>query len=93
VLPFSHGAGAAEDEDLIDGLTDALTTELSRFRARFVISRNSAFIYKHRTADVRTVAHELGVRCVLEGSAHRAATSIRVAARLIDAVTGHQIWA
>jgi adenylate cyclase len=93
VLPFSHGAGAAEDEYLMDGLTDPLTTELSRFRALFVISRNSAFIYKHRTADERTVVRELGVRCVLEGSAHRAARSIRVAARLIDAVTGHHIWA
>lgn len=93
VLPFAGGAHDADQEDFIDGITDGLITELSRFHGLFVISRNSVFTYKHRHVDVRTVAQELGIRYVLEGNAHQTGTSIRIAARLIDAVTGHQIWA
>lgn len=93
VLPFAHAQSDAAHEDFIDGITDELITTLSRFRSLFVISRNSVFTYKSRTVDVRSVARELGVRYVLEGSVHRAGPSIRVAAQLIDAVSGHQIWA
>ena len=93
VLPFARMQGDAAHEDFIDGITDELITALSRFHSLFVISRNSVFTYKNRMVDVRTVAHELGVRYVLEGSAHRADASVRVAAQLIDAVTGQQIWA
>lgn len=93
VLPFARLQGDATHEDFIDGITDELITALSRFHSLFVISRNSVFTYKNRLVDVRTVARELGVRYVLEGSAHRADASVRVAAQLIDAVTGNQIWA
>lgn len=93
VLPFAHVESDAEHEDFIDGITDQLITELSRFHGLFVISRNSAFTYQNRVVDARTVAQELGVRYVLEGSVHRGGESIRVAAHLIDAISGHQIWA
>ncbi|MEO5661488.1 MAG: winged helix-turn-helix domain-containing protein [Polaromonas sp.] len=93
VLPFAHVGGDAAHEDFIDGITDELITGLSRFRSLFVISRNSVFTYQGRCVDVRTVARELGVRYVLEGSVHRAGPRVRVAVQLIDAVSGNQIWA
>lgn len=93
VLPFARMQGDATHEDFIDGITDELITALSRFHSLFVISRNSVFTYKNRMVDARTVSHELGVRYVLEGSAHRADASVRVAVQLVDAVTGKQIWA
>lgn len=93
VLPFAHDAGGARHRDFIDGITDELITELSRFHALFVISRNSVFAYQGRPVDVRTVARELGVRYVLEGSVHRSAQRVRIAAHLIDATSGQQIWA
>lgn len=93
VLPFAHLGGDPAHEDFIDGITDELITGLSRFHSLFVISRNSVFTYKGRAVDVRTVAHELGVRYVLEGSVRREGPRVRVAARLIDAVSGKQIWA
>ena len=93
VLPFVNLSGEREQEYFADGLTEDITTELSRFRSLFVIARNSAFAYKGRAVDVRQVASELGVRYVLEGSARRSGARVRVNAQLIDALSGNHIWA
>ena len=93
VLPFVNLSGDLEQEYFADGLTEDITTELSRFRSLFVIARNSAFTYKGRAVDVRQVGRELGVHYVLEGSARRAGARVRVNAQLIDALSGNHIWA
>jgi TolB-like protein/Flp pilus assembly protein TadD len=93
VLALASLGGGPEQEYLSDGITEDIITELSRFRSLFVIARNSTFSYKGRAVDVRTIARELGVRYVLEGSIRRAEDRIRVTAQLIDAPTGVQLWA
>ncbi len=93
VLPFDNFSHDAEMAYFTDGLTEDITTELARFRSLFVIARNSAYSFKNRSVDVRSVARELGVRYVLEGSVRHASNRIRVTAQLIDAVTGHHLWA
>ncbi len=93
VLPFSNLSGDLEQEYFSDGITEDVITELSRFHSLFVIARNSAFTYKGRLVDVRTVARELGVSYVLEGSIRRADNRVRVTAQLINAQTGNHIWA
>ena len=93
VLPFANMSGDAEQEYFTDGVTEDIITELSRFHSLFVIARNSSFTYKGKAVDVRTVAKELGVRYVLEGSVRKAANRIRVTAQLVDSVTGNHIWA
>ena len=93
VLPFANFSDETDLEHFTDGLTEDITTELSRFRSLFVISRNSAFTFKNRAVDVRTVARELGVRYVLEGSVRHSNERIRVTAQLIDAQSGNHIWA
>ena len=87
VLPFQNMSGDPEQEYFADGLVEDIINELSRFRSLFVIARNSSFAFKGKTVDVRQVSRELGVRYVLEGSVRRAATRVRVATQLIDAVT------
>ena len=93
VLPFANMSGDPEQEYFTDGISEDIITELSRFRSLFVIARNSTFTYKGRAVDVRTVAKELGVRYVLEGSIRRASKRVRVTAQLIDASTGNHVWA
>ena len=93
ILPFANFSDEADLAHFTDGLTEDITTELSRFRSLFVISRNSAFTFKHRPVDVRTVARELGVRYVLEGSVQHAKKRARVTAQLVDALSGNHIWA
>jgi len=93
VLPFANMSGDQEQEYFTDGVTEDIITELSRFNSLFVIARNSTFTYKGKAVDVRTVAKELGVRYVLEGSIRRAANRIRVTAQLVDSLTGNHIWA
>ena len=97
VMPFTNMSGDPEQEYFTDGITEDITediiTELSRFHELFVIARNSIFSYKGKAMDVRTVARELGVRYVLEGSIRKAAKRIRVTGQLIDALTGNHIWA
>jgi adenylate cyclase len=93
VLPFTNMSGDPEQEYLADGLTEDITTALSKVRWFFVISRNSSFTYKGKAVDVKRVARELGVRYVLEGSVRRAANRLRVTAQLVDAITDHHIWA
>ena len=93
ILPFVNLSGDREQEYFTDGLTEDITTELSRFHSLFVIARNSAFTYKGRAVDVRQIASELGVRYVLEGSARRSGARVRVSAQLIDALSGCHLWA
>lgn len=93
VLPLVNLGGDSEQDYFIDGITEDIITELSRFRSLFVIARNSTFSYKGKAVDVRTIAKQLGVRYVVEGSIRRAANRIRVTAQLIDALTGAQLWA
>ena len=81
-----------EQEYFSDGLTEVLTSDLSRLSGLFVIARNSAFTYKGKTVNVREVSQELGVQYVLEGSVQRAADRVRIAAQLIDATTGYHLW-
>ncbi len=92
VLPFAN-MGSGLPDDFADGITEDITTELSRFRSLFVIARNSAFTFKGHAVDVRAVARQLGVRYVLEGSVRRSGGRTRVTAQLIDAVTGTHLWA
>ena len=93
VLPFTNLSGDVEQEHFCDGVVEDIITELSRFKSLFVISRNSSFTYKDRAVDVRTVARELGVRYVLEGSIRRADDRVRVTGQLIDALSGTHLWA
>lgn len=93
VLPFTNMSALLDDEPFVDGLVEDLITDLSRNAGLFVIARNSSFAYKGRSVDVRTVAQELGVRFVLEGSARRASGRVRINAQLIDAIGGEHVWA
>jgi adenylate cyclase len=93
VLPFTNMSGDPEQEYFADGITEDITTALSRLRWLFVIARNSTFTYKGRAVDVRQVALELAVRYVLEGSVRASSGRIRVTGQLVDAATGKHIWA
>ncbi len=93
VMPFANMSGDPQQEHFTDGITEDIITELSRFRALFVIARNSTFTYKGKGADVRTVARELGVQYVLEGSARRVENRLRITAQLLDGQTARHIWA
>jgi TolB-like protein/class 3 adenylate cyclase/cytochrome c-type biogenesis protein CcmH/NrfG len=93
VLPFANLSGGPDQEYFADGLTEDLTTALSRIDGSFVIARNSAFTYKNKPVDVRQVGRDLGVRYVLEGSVRRSNDMVRVNAQLIDAETGAHLWA
>ena len=93
VLPFTNMGGDPGDEYFVDGLTEDLITALSAWRSFPVIARNSTFAYKGQSPDIRKVAAELNARYVLEGSVRKSADRVRVNAQLIDAATGHHIWA
>ena len=93
VLPFTNMSGDPEQEYFADGLVEEIITGLSRVRSFFVIARNSSFTYKGRAVDVRQVSRELGVRYVLEGSIRKAGSRVRIVGQLIDATTGHHVWA
>jgi len=93
VLPFANMSGDAEQEYFSEGITEDIITNLSRNRAFFVISRSTSFTYKGSAVDVGKVARELGVRYLLEGSVRRAGNRVRITAQLIDAETGHHLWA
>ena len=92
VLPFDNLSGEPEHAYFGDGMAEDIIAALSKFRRLFVIARNSSFTYKGRPVDVRQLAHELGVRYVLEGSIRRGGDRIRVTAQLIDALAGNPIW-
>jgi TolB-like protein/class 3 adenylate cyclase len=93
VLPFANIGGGPEQDYFVDGMTESLTTDLSRIAGSFVIARNSAFSYKGKLPDVRQVGRELNVRYVLEGSVQRSGKRLRVNVQLIDAETGNHLWA
>jgi adenylate cyclase len=93
VLPFTNMSGDPEQDYLADGIVEDIITALSRFKALFVIARNSSFTYKGRAVDVKQVGRELGVRYVLEGSVRKAANRVRITGQLVDAATGAHLWA
>jgi len=93
VLPFVNLSNDSSQDYLADGLTENLTTELSRFPNSFVIARNTAFTFKGKSIDAREIGKELGVRYVLEGSVQRDESRVRVNAQLIDADSGAHLWA
>jgi adenylate cyclase len=92
VLPFRNLSGDPGQEYFADGITEDLTTDLSRIAGSFVISRNTAFTFKGKAVDARQIGRELSVRYVLEGSVRRTGGSVRVNAQLIDAGTGAHLW-
>jgi len=93
VLPFANLGGDPEQEYFVDGVTESLTTDLSRISGSFVIARNTAFTYKGKHVDVKQIGRELNVRYVLEGSVQRGGNRLRVNVQLIDAETGNHLWA
>ncbi len=93
ILPFVNMSGDPQQEFFVDGLTEDIITELSRFRELLVISRNSVFVHKGKPVNVHEVAREFGVDYVVEGSVRKAADRIRVTVQLIDAETDTHIWA
>jgi class 3 adenylate cyclase/TolB-like protein len=92
VLPFTNFGGNPEQDYFVDGITESLTTDLSRIPGAFVIARNTAFTFKNKAVDTRVVGRELGVRYVMEGSVQGSGNRIRVNAQLIDATTGAHLW-
>jgi adenylate cyclase len=92
VLPFVNMSGDPEQEYFSDGLTEDLTSDLTRISSLFVIARNSAFTYKGKAVKVQDVGREMGVRYVLEGSVRKADGQVRITAQLIDATTGYHVW-
>ncbi len=93
VLPFANMSGDPEQEYFADGISEDIITGLSKLHWFFVIARNSSFTYKGKTVDVKRVAHELGVRYLLEGSVRKGGNRVRITAQLIDASTSNHIWA
>jgi TolB-like protein/class 3 adenylate cyclase len=93
VLPFANIGGDPEQEYFVDGVTESLTTDLSRISGSFVIARNTAFTFKGKAVDVKQIGRELNVRYVLEGSVQHSGNRLRVNVQLIDAETGNHLWA
>src|SRR5215831_6630767 len=93
VLPFTNLSDDREQQYFADGITEDLTTDLSRIAHSFVISRNTAFTYRNKPVDAKQIGRELGVRYVLEGSVRRSGSQVRVSAQLIDAATDAHLWA
>ena len=93
VLALDNMSGARDEDFLADGISEDLITALSKVRWLMVIARNSTFTYKGRAVDVKQVGRELGVRYVLEGSLRKAGKRVRVTVQLLEAATGHHVWA
>jgi TolB-like protein len=93
VLPFTDLSQDSKQQYFADGITNDLTTDLSRIAGLFVISRNTAFTYRGKPLDTKQIGRELGVRYVLEGSVQQASNQLRVSAQLIDADTAAHLWA
>ena len=93
VLPFANMSPDPDQEYFADGMTEDLITELARISGLFVIARNSVFVYKGKPVHVRDVGRDLGVRYVLEGSVRRDGDRVRITAQLVDAASGHHLWA
>lgn len=93
VLPFANLSGDTEQDYFSDGITNDLITDLSQLSQLLVIASNSVFVYKGTPVKVQQVAEDLGVRYVLEGSVQKSGDQVRINAQLIDAMTGHHLWA
>ena len=93
VLPFANLSNDPNQDYFADGITENLTTDLSRIRGSFVIARNTAFTFKGKAIDAKQIGRELGVRYVLEGSVQRDQGRVRVNAQFIDAASGAHLWA
>ena len=93
VLPFTNLSRDPEQEYFVDGLTEDIITALSHWRMFPVIARNSTFIYKGRAVNVQQIARELGAKYIIEGSVRKGGDQVRVTVQLIDAGTGHHVWA
>jgi len=93
VLPFANIGGDPEQDYFVDGVTESLTTDLSRINGAFVIARNTAFTFKGKAVDIKKLGRELNVRYVLEGSMQRGGNRLRVNVQLVDAETGNHLWA
>ncbi len=93
VLPFNNISGKEEDDYFADGISEDIITELSRFRDMIVTSRTSTFSYKGRAVRAQEVGRDLNVRYILEGSVRKAGDRVRVTAQLIEAASGHHLWA
>ncbi len=92
IMPFVNMSNDPEQEYFSDGITEDITSDLSKISSLFVIARNSAFTYKGKAVKVQDVSKELGVRYVLEGSVRRSDIQVRVTAQLVDATTGEHLW-
>lgn len=93
VLPFTNMSGDPEQQYFGDGITEDIITELSRFRQLHVLARNSSFRYRGQDVDIARVGRELGVQYILEGSVRRLGERIRITAQLVEALSGHHVWA
>jgi len=93
VLPFTDLSDNKDQQYFAEGITQDLTTDLSRLDGMFVVSRNTALSYRNKPFDTRRIGHELGVRYVLDGSVQRAGKQMRVTAQLVDAATDAHLWA
>lgn len=93
VLPFNAMSADPEQDFFSDGLTEDITTALSKLKGFFVIARNTMFTYKGKPVDVRAIGRELGIRYVLEGSVRKSGNRVRVTAQLIDAASEAHLWA
>ena len=93
VLPFANMSDDPEQEYFSDGVTEDIITDLSLIPGLFVIARNSSFTYKGKSVDLRRLGEDLGVRYVLEGSVRKSGNAVRVTAQLIEAASGHPLWA
>ncbi len=93
VLPFVNMSGDEEQEYFVDGMTEDLITDLSKVAGLTVISRTSTFVYKGKSENIRTIAKELGVLYVVEGSVRKYGLKIRLSAQLIEAISGKHLWA
>ena len=93
VLPFANMSDDPDQDYFSDGLTEDIITDLSLIPGLFVIARNASFTYKGKSVDVRQLGEEMGVRYVLEGSVRKSSDQVRVTAQLIEAASGHHLWA
>jgi TolB-like protein/class 3 adenylate cyclase len=93
VLPFTNLSGDPEQDYFVDGVTESLTTDLSRISGSFVIGRHTAFTYKGKSVDLKQIGRELNIRYVLEGSVQRSGKRLRVNVQLLDAETATHLWA
>ena len=93
MLPFQNMSGDPEQEYFADGIAEDVLTTLSKIQELMVIARNSSFVFKGQTRDIREIGRTLGVRYVLEGSVRKAGNRVRLAAQLIDSLNGSHVWA